>query len=186
MAEIALSKSFKDLEVLNTSRFSNQNPAGQGFGDAITARYIDDEVSDVLSSDGGIKVHNNGDVELLTQDFQYGITFVGRLGRTTGATSSSIVAWLETATDGVNFSQPANTKSSVYSFDSADLATQEVRLTNTDRDLPIGTRHRLRIGRLDTGADDGGLIAFDLSGTSYSSISNAPSATIIISKVVGI
>lgn len=186
MTTISIDKSFKNLEVLRTSRFIDQNPAGLGFANAINGRFINDEVTDVTSSDNGIKVHNNGDIELLTQDFQYDIEFVGRLGRTGGAGVANLIIWFEVATDGFTFAQDPNGLTTSVEFDNADVSSREVGRTHTDRALPVGTKFRLRVARGDAGNDDGGLITQDLSATSFSGLNNVASGSIIISKVIGI
>lgn len=167
------------LLLVESASYVNQNPTGLGFSNAITVTYgITVEDDDSL-----VKIHSNGDIELLDTTNHYTFKFTGRVGRTGTAQKSEIYIWQEISLDGGStWNQPADASTTILIIDSADTAKRETAEISVEEGLPVGTRFRLRIARGDTSINEGGLISLDTAGSSFSTLNNAPSAEVSIYK----
>ena len=165
---------------LNSKNFTDQNPTGTGLAGAHQVVFGALETA----SDGCTKVYADGTIEIIDNTCPLEATVAVRIGRTGTPQTSQLVGWMEVATDGVTFSQPADSDSISFTFDAGDVAVHKIFTVQLSTSLPDGTKIKFFLARDASGHNSGGLMTFAPTGT-LAGLNPVPSAELEIhSRVI--
>lgn len=174
---VPFSESVTFTRVLDSRNYTQQDPTGEGINNAIAVRFGTEEAS----SDGGIKVYNDGSIELLDNKYEYHAEVYVNMGRQSASGVIDLYAWAELAVDGVNFIQLPDSNTLHIALDDTTVITREQASIVIPRSLPVGAKMRFMFGRGVGGANQGSLYAHLPTGD-FNVLNPTPSATLRISK----
>ena len=172
-----ITSSFASINLMTACSTIDQVPLGQGISNSIQVTFGDAQLSD----DGNVSLNAAGELTLLHRTRRYQLIVDLRMGRENTNQSADLLAWLEFKLPlGVYIPIPGTT------LGVTELASASIREANriytTDRNVPIGTKFRVKLARGEAGVDDGGLYTYTPTG-SLGILTPACSATLHLVSV---